>query len=370
MRAHILYPNYLNPDGKGLSIGGIQTYISNLVPVLHNEGYEVHIYQRSAIDFQEICDNATVHGFKHKDKFSYPLFKYMFIRAKNNINALTDLVIFGSEACIVPCDGYKTLAIQHGIWWDIAVTGECSKLKYLYRFLLKSRMAWCTIKRDALVKTLICVDYNFVNWYRALTLYPKNKLYVIPNFSQTPDLLPEKKKGPINIIFARRFNIYRGTRLFANAIERIIKEYPEIIVTIAGTGPDEKYMKDKLGNFPQVNFITYNSQESLKVHNDKHIAVIPTTGSEGTSLSLLEAMSSGCAVICTNVGGMTNIVIDHYNGIMISPDEEELYLSLKELLDSEQLRIKLSNKAYDTVQSSFSLKTWQKKWTKIIREVK
>lgn len=370
MRAHILYPNYLNPDGKGLSIGGIQTYITNLVPVLRNEGYEVHIYQRSTVEFQETCDNATVHGFEHKDNFSYPLFKYMFARAKNNINAQSDLVIFGSEACIVPCDGYKTLAIQHGIWWDIAETEECSKIKYLYHFLLKSRMAWCTIKRDALVKALVCVDYNFVNWYRALTLYPKNKLYVIPNFSETPDSPPKKKRGPIHIIFARRFNIYRGTRLFANAIERIIKEYPEILVTIAGTGPDEKYMKTKLGNLPQVNFITYDSQESLKIHSDKHIAVIPTTGSEGTSLSLLEAMSSGCSVICTNVGGMTNIVIDHYNGIMISPDEEELYHSLRELLDNEQLRIKLSCNAYDTVQSSFSLKTWQKKWTQIIREAK
>lgn len=371
MRAHIIYPNYLNPDGDGMSIGGIQTYIANLIPVCRNEGYEVHIYQRSTVGFTKNFDNAIIHGYQHQDAFTYTLFRYMFDCAKENISQSEDIIIFGSDACVVPCPGYRSVAIQHGIWWDIAADKQpCSSLKYLYHFLLKSRMAWCTIKRDALVRTLVCVDYNFVNWYRALTLYPKNVLRVIPNFSRLPESMPVKDAEPIRIIFARRLNTYRGTRLFANAITRIISEYPDIHITVAGTGPDEQYMKDKLGNMAGVTFTTYRSEDSLRIHSDKHIAVIPTTGSEGTSLSLLEAMSSGCAVICTNVGGMTNIVIDHYNGIMISPDEEELYLAIRELINDRQLRNTLATRAYDTVQHSFSLEIWKNKWAQIIREIR
>ena len=41
MRAHIIYYNYLNPEGEGMSIGGIQTYLYNLIPVLRRCGYEV-----------------------------------------------------------------------------------------------------------------------------------------------------------------------------------------------------------------------------------------------------------------------------------------------------------------------------------------
>lgn len=370
MRAHIIYPNYLAPDGKDMSIGGIQTYIANLAPVLRDEGYEVHIYQRSEQDFTVNRDEAIVHGCRHKDNFSYRLFLYLFDRARQNISQQDDIVIFGSEACVVPCPGYCSIAIQHGIWWDIAQQEHVSAMKYLYHFLYKSRMAWCTIKRDAMVNTLVCVDHNFVNWYRALTLYPKNKLYVIPNFSETPDTLPHKGVSPIRIIFARRFNTYRGTRLFTHSIARILSEYHDIEVTIAGAGPDEQYMRDRLEKLPGVTFTTYASNESLHMHQDKHIAVVPTTGSEGTSLSLLEAMASGCAVICTNVGGMTNIVLDHYNGIMISPDEEELYQSLKELIDNASLRNTLSARAYDTVRDSFSLEIWRNKWRRIIRAVK
>ncbi len=353
-----------------MSIGGIQTYITNLIPVLLAEGYEVHIHQRSTVDFTVNYCDAIIHGYRHKDNFSYPLFRYLFDKACPDINKKDDLLIFGSEACVVPCPGYNSIAIQHGIWWDIAQPQECSTLKYLYHFLYKSRMAWCTIKRDALVKTLVCVDYNFVNWYRALTLYPKNKLYVIPNFSETPDTLPEKVQSPIRIIFARRLQTYRGTRLFTHAITRILNEHKGIEVTVAGTGPDEQYMRERLEQLPEVTFTTYDSCDSLRIHSDKHIAVVPTTGSEGTSLSLLEAMSSGCAVICTNVGGMTNIVLDHYNGIMISPDEEELYQALKELINDAALRKALSARAYDTVCDSFSLEIWKNKWTRIIRETK
>lgn len=370
MRAHIIYPNYLAPDGKDMSIGGIQTYIANLAPVLRDEGYEVHIYQRSEQDFTVNRDDAIVHGCRHKDNFSYRLFLYLFDQARQGINPQDDLVVFGSEACVVPCPGYRSIAIQHGIWWDIARPGKCSGLKYLYHFLCKSRMAWCTIKRDALVGTLVCVDHNFVNWYRALTLYPKNKLYVIPNFSETPDTLPHKDEPPLRIIFARRFNTYRGTRLFTHAIMRILGECQGIEVTVAGTGPDEQYMRERLEKLPGVTFTTYASNDSLRIHSDKHIAVVPTTGSEGTSLSLLEAMASGCAVICTNVGGMTNIVLDHYNGIMISPDEEELYQALKELIGDAALRRTLAARAYDTVCHSFSLEIWKSKWRRIIREAR
>ncbi len=370
MRAHILYPNYLKPDGNGVSIGGVQTYITNLISVLLSEGYEVHIYQRSTADFTVSHSGATVHGYWHRELYSKTLFRYLFDRARARIDALNDLLIFGADVCIVPCPGYNSIAIQHGIFWDIAQQQECSKLKYLCHYLQKAHMAWDTIQRAAQVKTLVCVDHNFVNWYRALTLYPKNKLCVVPNFCETPDAIPQKEVSPLRIIFARRFQTYRGTRLFTHTLQRILPEYPDMQVTIAGSGPDEQYMRERLQHLPGVTFTTYDSSDSIRMHSDKHIAVVPTTGSEGTSLSLLEAMGSGCAVVCTNVGGMTNIVLDHYNGIMISPDEEELYCAIKELADNPDLRYRLAMRAYDTVCNSFSLDIWRAKWSRIIRGAK
>ncbi len=118
--------------------------------------------------------------------------------------------------------------------------------------------------------------------------------------------------------------------------------------------------------FKNVSFITYKSDESLSVHADKHIAVVPTLGSEGTSLSLLEAMASHCAVICTNVGGMTNIIIDRYNGLMINPNTEELYDAMKKAILDAKLRNRLAINAYNSVKEGFSFELWCEKWKSVL----
>ena len=131
-------------------------------------------------------------------------------------------------------------------------------------------------------------------------------------------------------------------------------------------GPDENYLKNVFKGYKNVNFIKYNSDESMAIHMDKDIAIIPTLGSEGTSLSLLEAMATGCAPICTNVGGMTNIILNGYNGIMISPNEDELYEAVKKLINNKQLRESISKRAFDTVCQSFNYNNWRMSWKEII----
>ncbi|MBV1905164.1 MAG: glycosyltransferase family 4 protein [Pseudomonadales bacterium] len=46
-------------------------------------------------------------------------------------------------------------------------------------------------------------------------------------------------------------------------------------------------------------------------------------GTEGLSLALLEAMSSGACIIATNVSGNRDIIIDGQNGLLIAPESPE-----------------------------------------------
>ena len=151
--------------------------------------------------------------------------------------------------------------------------------------------------------------------------------------------------------------------------KKLLNEYDNIDITIAGDGSDEKLLKENLESNPHVKFIRYQSSESLSIHSDKHIAVVPTLGSEGTSLSLLEAMASSCAVVCTNVGGMTNIVINGYNGLMVAPLEDDLYQALKTLIDNRKLRETLAARGYETIESTFSLARWQDGWRGILKSL-
>lgn len=365
MKVNIIYDGYLNKDGNGISIGGIQTYITSLIPVFKKKGIDCIIYQSADFDFEKNIDGVVVYGVKTSSNL-YKAKRRLLNECKNNFQK-GDIVLYASELWISSKTNMPSIAIQHGISWDIPNSKNKSVISnYLYsakKFLQGLQISMRIKKADLIV----CVDHNFINWYKALLSYPEVSLKPVLNYTK---IAPQynKKTDYIEIIFARRFFEYRGTRLFGEAIKRILAEYDNVKVTIAGSGPDRAYFEEAFGINPNVNITNYRSEESLEIHKDKHIAVVPTVGSEGTSLSLLEAMSAQCAVICTNVGGMTNIVIDEYNGLMITPDEDELYEAIKRLIDDENLRNSLANKAYETVSNGFSYEKWSEKWSKIIDE--
>lgn len=369
MNIHIIYQNYLTRDGSSLSIGGIQTYITNLSQLLVSHGHSVFVYQQADVEFEKNYNGVVVIGRCYNRK-SARLYRFLYSCAKKKIHR-DDLLIFGDECFIVRNKYCKSISLQHGIFWDKPQRVGCSRVVFLLDYILKSYRAWKLVNRIKKVDQLICVDYNFVNWYRALVAYPQIKLKVIPNFSKISRSGTDKHRSEeVRIIFARRFFDYRGTKVFSLAISKILKSYKNVKVTVAGEGPDEDYLHGELDKFDNVEFIKYQNSKSLQVHQDKHIALIPTLGSEGTSLSLLEAMASKCAVICTDVGGMTNIVLNGYNGIMISAgDPDSLYIAIKNLIENPIKREEIALAGYETVQKAFSYEHWSEQWLRVVEKL-
>lgn len=98
------------------------------------------------------------------------------------------------------------------------------------------------------------------------------------------------------------------------------------------------------------------------------IALIPSKAAEGTSLSCLEAMACGCALITSYVGGLSDLVINNYNGLLIKPTTDNLVEAISRLLNEpEQARI-LSRRGVK-VAGTFSISRWKKEWQSVIQEV-
>jgi glycosyltransferase involved in cell wall biosynthesis len=369
-RIHIICGRYYDFENNRYTVGGIQTYNTALRSVAEEMNIECVLYQPHTLEDEHVSGQTRiVQVAVSSGKTDIQKVRALLNECKKNFDVEHDILLFNTDSRIQKNFAKKSIAIQHGIFWDIPRHENKSTLfNSIYTFN-RSREAFKILQRLRNVGNIVCVDYNFPNWYRSVAAYEAVNMKVIPNFTQIAPKA-EKPKDRINIMFARRFEIYRGTRLFANAISRVLSEHDNVYVTVAGSGPDEKYIKDKLSVFAErVTFTKYTSDESLAIHADKHIAVVPTVGSEGTSLSLLEAMSAQCAVVCTNVGGMTNIVIDGYNGLMISPKENELYEAITKLINDEALRVRLSERAYETVQEGFSYEKWKESWKKVLTDI-
>ena len=357
MNFHMIFTGYLNDDRKTRSVGGVQTYFYNLSKIIKNMGETPIIYY--ANDKTDGLVSETYYEDVKVVTLNCP--KSEVSNKAIPLIPKNEVVIFGSEELALPYNG-RVISIQHGISWDKPELSN-HNIGFVWRRALR---AYRLLKKIELAEEVVCVDCNFINWYRTQVAY-QNKIFTyIPNFSAIAKKV-KKSDEVIHIIFARRYEEFRGTKVFASAIEEVLDMRENIDVTFAGEGTDEKFLREKFLKNNRVHFTKYNSGDSLKIHSDMHIAVIPTIGSEGTSLSLLEAMSAQCAVVCTNVGGMTNIVLDHHNGLLVSSaNVEELKGAILKLIDDKTLREKLAENGYHTVEDSFSLSMWSERWKNVL----
>lgn len=361
--ARIVYSIFLNDDKK-MIVGGAENYLRNLGIILGEIDYEVYLYQYAKEYYCVNIDGINVLGVPHANS-PKDIVKYI---EENDHDYENDLLIFGTDYYITKNKFKKSIAIQHGVAWDITSDKNVSvfsNIKCIFRGAIRSIYKY---NKYLKCKNMVCVDYNFINWYRTQVAHVDMNCFCIPNFAQIAEN-KECYNNPPSLIFARRFVEYRGTKLFTKALLQVLKKHSDINVTIAGTGPDENWMREQLKAYKNVTFTTFGATESLEIHSKHDIAVVPTTGSEGTSLSLLEAMSAGCAVIATNVGGMTNIVLDGYNGLLISPTERDLEMAINRLIEDFDLRRKLSRLAQETVRESFSFIKWKKSWYECIEKI-
>lgn len=363
MKVKILYKQYLDGYGKDYKIGGIETYIYNLSLLLKENNFLVEIFQFSKENFIVEKEEAKIIGVKSNKV------KELITEASKNADYKNDILIFATDFMIMKSKFLNTLAIQHGIAWDIPSLKPKSYIGNTISIFKNALRVLVKYNRYRKCKHIVCVDYNFVNWYRSQIAYIDNKLYVIPNFSKIPAYRNIFDNKEIKIIFARRFEEYRGTRIFTKVINNLLNKYDNLKVTFAGDGSDKEWIEKNILFKEKVDFIRYEAEESIKVHSEYDIAVVPTRGSEGTSLSLLEAMAAGCAVVSTYVGGLSNIILDGYNGFLVEPEVEAVEKAIEKLIIDRKLREKFSQKGYETVREAFSKEKWEEKWIKIINGI-
>lgn len=358
---YVINYQYLDQTGTKLSIGGVETYIYNLCQVMMELRIKTEVYQIAQEPFDREYNGVMVHGLVVQ--------KNAFVKTALSRIPENEVVIFANDEIVYGKYNGTIINLQHGIGWDYQkhrYRGELFEKLYRLASLKEDNRR---IRNTKAADYVVCVDYNYVNWFRTQVNYAKTNFAIIPNFTDIPEEPPHKPDGVINVIFARRFTSYRGTRIFTAAAKKALHLFPNLYITYAGEGPDEMWIKEQLAGENRVIFTSYRNNESLQIHADKHIAIVPSIGSEGTSLSLLEAMASGCAVICTNVGGMTNIVLDQYNGLIVEPTEDAILAALEELICNYELRTFVSNRAYDTAKNAFSKEKWIASWKKLLEKL-
>lgn len=363
----VMTSTFLNFKGENYYSGGAERYLIDLHEVCKSLGYKMRIYQDADFEYTRFYKGIEVVGISDSCKdFDYTC--RVNIRKTFNDMAIgtSKLNIYSSfmEAYSNPTS--PSVGISHGVAWD--------SNKNEYNVGSKNVGIDCTIIDSAKnMDKMVSVDTNTANWFQTIDYKLGNTTEYIPNYVDIEEFAPDKnrKNDKIIITYPRRLYEPRGMYMLLDISDRLIKEFKNIEIHFVGKGFEEdvKHIRNKMKQYPD-NIKLYNRppEKMHEVYKNSDISLICTLYSEGTSLSCLEAMASGNAVIATRVGGLTDLVINNFNGKLIEPNKEALYEAICDYIKNTELLEKCKKNAIN-VAKEFNKKIWQQRWSNIIKDM-
>lgn len=397
MRIAILAPEFVP------TWGGVGIYTVNLVKELSkNKKLEIHVItpKRDNVDAKQIesmfnnrikvhqiskANDTFVYNFKFQlavlSKFNKLNKKYKFdlIHSANLVHMPDIWLKFRKEKVPSVVTAHTTIKGQvkgflasNRNFFKMAPSEKGSILAYPFIRALE----WFYLKRT---KNLITVSERFArefkdNGYKGkinvthngivLDLFDYNK--VKNPYKDFPQL--KNIKDPI-VLFAGRIITQKGIEVFVKAMQEL--KHKKVHFVIAGRG-DVVNLRRLLREYDIKNYTFLGFVDNSKLpglYKLSSIFVLPSYY-ENFPISLLEAMSMKCACISTKVGAVSEIIDEHFTGLIMNKgDSQDLAKKIRYLLDNEKYRLKIAEAAYDDVRKKFTSKIMAEKTLKIYEEI-
>lgn len=140
----------------------------------------------------------------------------------------------------------------------------------------------------------------------------------------------EARASPLRLLYVGQLMPHKGVHTAIEALSLLVKEpnFKTATLTIAGVGVDPEYesrlrqMVSELGVTENVTFAGLVPRDQLpSLYRQHAILILPSIWDEPFSITVLEAMSSGLAVVGTPTGGSAEILNEGVNAL-IFPKED------------------------------------------------
>jgi glycosyltransferase involved in cell wall biosynthesis len=371
MKIALYVPSW--PPGKVAN--GIVTYASHLVPALRLLGHEVFILTHASSDAND--QTIELKRFSPKQGFWY---RAMLKVAPNSthFNRMSS-VIARAVSELVTKHKIDVLEIEESFGWSIAAS-RLNLIPVIVRlhgphFLMgrfdnrndrnkannyKQQQEGRSI-RSAHYVTANCLDtLRAVEQHYGLTL---TRSRVIPN---PIDAVPDKDIWRLetcdtdSLLFVGRFDKVKGGDLVLRSFGRLAASFPRLRLTFVGPDRGIAAAEGKKLSFQE--FVRENLPETVRSRIDfrgqishaevmslrtKHFITIIAAQYDTMGYMMMEAMSLGCPMVATAVGGIPEFIKDQRNGLLIpSQDVDGMTAACRTLLENKALAEKIGRQAW------------------------
>ena len=156
-----------------------------------------------------------------------------------------------------------------------------------------------------------------------------------------------------------RFQKYRRTEVFLEALQVIVREFPKVKLLLIGRSSqmEESVVRPmkRLGIEPWVVLGGYQTERYIDTLACMDIFVFLMPGSDGTARALREAMAMGKPVIVADRGMLPELVETGLSGFVVKDTPEELARATLQLLRSPELRTGMGKAAFERAHRDFRL---------------
>jgi glycosyltransferase involved in cell wall biosynthesis len=221
-----------------------------------------------------------------------------------------------------------------------------------------------TLFKDMTVKHIICISEN-----ECKNLPTRNKLHVIHNFYRL-DKQPIDIHKPIKFITIGNFTTDKGFWLLIDSVKKLsIKYSPEDLkIFLMGISPRKTVAKRILREKSEADFIQEIKKKRIQEYfeilpqsiqispsffSNFHVLIRPSLYQDPWGRDIIEAMSTGRAVIAT--GNYSKFVRDGFNGYLVDSSDpfalakkmEDFLLNRKSILEFSNNSFLLAKKLFD-----------------------
>ena len=156
------------------------------------------------------------------------------------------------------------------------------------------------------------------------------------------------------ILFVGRLLYWKGLHFGIRALAQLYQDYPNVQLTIVGSGSEEKWLQELAKGLNINHLIEWipwmNQAEVMQVYQQHDVFLYPSLHDSG-GMVVLESLVNGLPVVCLNLGGPGQIVDNSCGRVVKTQNlsETEIVKSLKNILQqlaqSKELLTQLSQGA-------------------------
>ena len=261
------------------------------------------------------------------------------------------------HACI---GGNFATALATGCWHD-------SRLQSGYMGAVMTRVRWIGVLKR--INRWVAISAAQKRLHVAMGI-PEDRIDVLHHFHEPTAPPPPFPESP-GVAYFGRLSAEKGVDYLLRAWGRLrLKDVP---FRIAGDGPErprleELVRKEGLRNVEFLGFL--KGSEARRVWEKTSLAVIPSIWEEPFGMVALEAFAHARPVVAFASGGLTEIVTDRVNGLLVQPrSEEKLAEAIAEWTADHATAQAAGREGHRVLLEQFTREQWVRRIKRIYRSM-